>query len=272
MTDQQASRQDQAQPRYPIGSVDRVLQLLLLFRDREAIRVADAAQELGVANSTAHRLLAMLQMHGFIAQERETRRYVPGPAIIELGNAVHRQDDLADLGRTAAEELQELLSETANVSVLQHTSVVFIAGAECQQALRIADQTGCRIAAFHSAPGKSMLAGMPRERLHLLYPDDELTDPSNGVTMRRSDLETELEEVRAAGFATNDVPNTSAVGEFLSLAVPVHRDGAIVLALSVAAPAQRATYSWKQLAITELTRTAKALESQFRPDQQGSDT
>lgn len=272
MSDQQASTREQAQPRYPIGSVDRVLQLLLLFRDREAIRVADAARELGVANSTAHRLLAMLQMHGFIAQDRETRRYVPGPAIIELGNAVHRQDDIVDRGRAAAEELQERLSETANVSVLQHTSVVFIAGAECQQALRIVNQTGRRIAAFHSAPGKAMLAGMPPERLRSLYPDDELTDPSNGVTMHRRDLEVELADVRAAGFATNDVPNTSAAGEFLSLAVPVHRDGVIVLALSVAAPAQRATASWKQLAITELTRTAKALESRLRSDQRGSDT
>ncbi len=272
MSNSEASPPDQAQPRYPIGSVDRVLQLLLLFRDRQAIRVADAARELGVANSTAHRLLAMLQVHGFIAQERDTRRYVPGPAIIELGNAVHRQDDIADLGRVAAEELQERLSETANVSVLQHTSVVFIAGAECQQALRIADQTGRRIAAFHSAPGKAMLAGLPLERLHSLYPDDELIDPSNGVTMRRRDLEAELAAARAVGFATNDVANTSAVGDFLSLAVPVHRDGVIVMALSVAAPAPRATDAWKQRAITELTRTAKAMERQFRSGQRGSDT
>lgn len=251
-------------PRYPIGSVDRVLQLLLLFRDRPAIRVADAASELGVANSTAHRLLAMLQVHGFVAQERETRRYVPGPAIIELGSAVNRQEDITDLALVACEELQERTSETANASVLQHTSVVFIAGAECQHALRIANQTGRRIAAFHSAPGKVMLAGLPLERLRSLYPDDEIIDPFNNVTVRRADLEAELQDVRELGYATNDVPNTSAVGEFLSLAVPVRRDGAIVVALSVAAPAPRATASWRELAVREAVRTAQQLESQIR--------
>ena len=252
------------QPRYPISSVDRVLQLLLLFRERPAIRVADAAAELGVANSTAHRLLAMLQVHGFIAQERESRRYVPGPAIIQLGNAVNRQEDITGLALQAAEELQERLSETANVSVLQHTSVVFIAGAECQHALRIANQTGRRIAAFHSAPGKVMLAGLSPACLRSLYPDDDLTDPFNGVTVRRADLEAELEQIKTDGYATNDIPNTNAVGEFLSLAVPVRRDGAIVVALSVAAPAQRATATWRKLAVKELMSTAKALESQLR--------
>jgi IclR family acetate operon transcriptional repressor len=264
MAAQPSSQRDLDKPRYPIGSVDRVLQLLLLFRHRPTIRVADAAAELGVAASTAHRLLAMLQVHGFIAQDHKTRQYVPGPAIIELGNAVHRHGDLTELGQGAAEELQARVLETANVSVLQHTSVVFIAGSECEQALRIANQTGRRIAAFHSAPGKVMLAGLPIERLRSLYPDDELTDPFNGVTMRRVALEAELVEVRSLGYATNDVPNTSAVGEFLSMAVAVHRNGEIVMALSVAAPAQRAMDSWRKLAVTELKRTAKALESQFK--------
>ena len=251
-------------PRYPIGSVDRVLQLLLLFRDRSSIRVADAASELGVAGSTAHRLLAMLQAHGFIAQDRETRRYVPGPAIIELGNAVHRQDNITDVAQAATEELCERLSETANAGVLQHTAVVFTAGAECEHALRIADQTGKRIAAFHSSAGKAMLADLPHERLRALYPSEKIVDPSNGVTMARADLEAQLDEVRARGYATNDVANTSAVGDFLSLAVPVRRNGSVIAALSVAAPAQRATTSWAERAVKELRGSARSLERQIK--------
>ncbi len=253
-------------PRYPIGSVDRVLKLLLLFRDRPSIRVADAARELEVAGSTAHRLLAMLQVHGFIAQERETRQYVPGLAILELGSAVNRQSDITGLTQAATEELAARLTETANAAVLQHSSVVFTAGTECQHALRIADQTGQRIAAFHSAPGKAMLADLSVERLRALHPSDVLTDSFNGVTMRRTDLESELEEIRANGYATNDVPNTTAVGDFLSIAVPIRRNGIAVAALSVAAPAQRATTSWREQAVQELRRSAKSLEEQIDVD------
>lgn len=172
------SKQDQPQrrdsPRYPIGSVDRVLQLLLLFRERSSIRVADAAKELGVAGSTAHRLLAMLQVHGFIAQDRGTS-VRSRTAMVELGQAVNRQGDITVRSRAAAEELCDRLDETAQASVLRATSVVFTAGAESHQALRIADPTGMRIAAFHSAPGKVMLA-LSLESLRVLHPPDALTD------------------------------------------------------------------------------------------------
>ena len=45
-------------PQYPIESVDNALKLLLLLGERPEIRLTDASQYLGVASSTAHRLLA----------------------------------------------------------------------------------------------------------------------------------------------------------------------------------------------------------------------
>lgn len=53
-------------PQYPIESVDRALQVLLMFGDAESIRIADAAGALGVAHSTVHRLSAMLLKYGFV--------------------------------------------------------------------------------------------------------------------------------------------------------------------------------------------------------------
>ena len=70
----------QKRPTYSIEAVDNALQLLQLLRDGGALRLKDAADELGVAPSTAHRLLAMLVYRGFAVQD-ETRRYVPGPAM-----------------------------------------------------------------------------------------------------------------------------------------------------------------------------------------------
>jgi IclR family transcriptional regulator, acetate operon repressor len=40
--------------------VENALRLLRMLRDRPSIRVSEAAAELSVARSTAHRLLAML--------------------------------------------------------------------------------------------------------------------------------------------------------------------------------------------------------------------
>ncbi|WP_284978657.1 helix-turn-helix domain-containing protein [Arthrobacter sp. fls2-241-R2A-200] len=58
-------------PTYSIEAVDNALQLLQLLRDVGSLRLKDAAAELGVAPSTAHRLLAML-VYG--ASRSKTRR------------------------------------------------------------------------------------------------------------------------------------------------------------------------------------------------------
>lgn len=263
MAKKQANLRKSPAPAYPIGSVDRVLQLLLLFRDHSSLRVTDAANELDVALSTAHRLLAMLRVHGFIAQDDKTHQYVPGPAILELGAAVNRNDDVTDVAEAATAELCERLGETASAGVLQHTSIVFTAGTESNQVLRIADQTGRRIAAFHSSLGKVLLADLSPERLRELYPSDTLTDPSIGITMERAALEAELEVVRARGYATNDIPNSSAAVAFLSLAAPIRRNGSAIAALSVAAPAQRATPEWERRAVAELRRSTEWVDKQI---------
>lgn len=81
--------------------------------------------------------------------------------------------------------------------------------------------------------------------------------------MQRADLETELDEVRVRGYATNDVRNTSAAGDFLSIAVPIRKDGTVIPALSIAASAQPTTDSWRERAVKELQRSAKSLERQI---------
>lgn len=64
-------------PQYPIESVDNALRLLLLLGEQTEIRLTEASQYLGVASSTAHRLLAMLQYRGgFIRQDPASKAIV----------------------------------------------------------------------------------------------------------------------------------------------------------------------------------------------------
>ena len=60
-------------PQYPIESVDNALKVLLLLGEEPKLRLTDVSRYLGVASSTAHRLLAMLQYRGFVRQDAATR-------------------------------------------------------------------------------------------------------------------------------------------------------------------------------------------------------
>jgi len=85
---------DAAVPLYPIESVDNALRLLLLLAEQPRIRLTDASNYLGVASSTAHRLLAMLQYRGFVRQDSVSKAYVPGSALNTIAAAVNRQIDV----------------------------------------------------------------------------------------------------------------------------------------------------------------------------------
>ena len=91
--------EDGAEPAYPIASVDNALRLIRLFNDRDSLRLADACSYLGVAHSTAHRLLAMLIHHGFVQQDPQSRTYRPGPTLLEIGLAVVESSDVRTKAR-----------------------------------------------------------------------------------------------------------------------------------------------------------------------------
>src|ERR1700731_5058294 len=83
-----ASVTDSLAPQYPIESVDKALKLLLLLGERPEIRLSEAARYLGVAPSTAHRLLAMLAYRGFVRQDPVSKAYLPGPSLTGVAFAI----------------------------------------------------------------------------------------------------------------------------------------------------------------------------------------
>jgi DNA-binding IclR family transcriptional regulator len=222
---------------YPISSVDNALRLLNLFRDRRPVRVSEAAAALGVARSTAHRLLSTLERHGFARRDPATRTYLPGPALAELGLATAG----LDLVRAARAELERLAAETgetAHVVVLEGPSAVFLDSAESSKALRVASRAGAAMPAHCTSGGKAMLARLAAEELASLYPPgrrlEQMTPRSIGT---REALEEELAAIRGRGYATNR--DESEIG--VSAVAAAFRSGAAgrLAAFSVSAPTSR---------------------------------
>lgn len=199
-------------PTYPISSVDNVLRLLLLYRERRLIRVTDAATELGVGRSTAHRLLAMLAHHGFVEQDPETRAYRAGHALAEIGLATIREDGLGDHMRPFMERLRDEVNETIQLVVLQGANCLFIETVESHRPLRSASRVGVVVPAHCLGGGKALLAELPTERLRRLYPSPVIPAATPRSITSRDELEAHLREVRERGYATNFGESEEEIG------------------------------------------------------------
>jgi IclR family transcriptional regulator, acetate operon repressor len=228
----------QDSPAYPIASVDNALRLLLLFREQPRLRLTDACKYLGVAHSTAHRLLAMLTYHGFVRQEPGSRTYVAGRALIEVGLAVVGTLSVRDQAKPFMEELARELEETVHLGVLDGDQVRYVDAIESQRALRVSARTGSLIPAHCTSLGKAMLALHTDEQVATLYPSS--SEPFAAPTRRSittfERLEAELKRVRSRGYAINSGESEEGVG---SVAVAFRDFAGRPAALAVAAPTSR---------------------------------
>ncbi len=206
-------------PAYPISSVDNALRLLLLFRDQQLIRVTDASTALGIGRSTAHRLLATLQHRGFVEQDPGTRAYRAGPALTEIGLTTIREDGVREHMRPFMERLRDEVNETIQLVVLQGARCLFIETVESHRPLRTASRVGITVPAHCLSGGKALLAQLPQERLHKLYPTPDLPTATPFSLATRDALETDLEQVRRLGYATNFGESEEEIG---SIGVAVH--------------------------------------------------
>jgi DNA-binding IclR family transcriptional regulator len=200
-----------SRPQYPIESVDNAMRILLVMGERSELRLTEVAKYLGVATSTAHRLLAMLQYRGFVRQDSSTKVYAPGPALTGVAFSILQRFDVREPLRPYLEELNRETKETVHLGILDGTSVRFIDAIESPRAVRVASRLGLSIPAHCTSTGKAMLSALSVDQLRLLYPHEELPGLTEHSLRTRSVLEKELAEVRRRGYATSSEESEEGV-------------------------------------------------------------
>lgn len=230
------------QPAYPVGSVDKALRLLLMVAERPSgLRIADAAEALDVAPSTAHRLLQMLTHHGFAQQDRASRIYLPGPTLQRLASPRER---IRTLARPILAELVAEFRETVHLATLEGASALIVLSVESPYLLRIGDRTGHSQAAHRTAVGRVLLSQFSTaDAIELLRRAGHQVDEEL--------LTVGAERLRTDGFLQQ---HGEAEAGISGVAVPVHGPGGIEYAIST-------TYPTGRIEANDVSRLAKAMQA-----------
>jgi len=239
-------------PPYAVESVDNALRILQMLRDSGQVRVSDVAAELGIARSTAHRLLAMLVYRDFAVQS-EDRSYRPGPAIAAEPLRGEPTQRLRQVMRPHMEALCDQVAETINLVVRLGTQTRFLHTVESAHVLRVGDRQGTILPAWKTSGGKVLLAELPDAQLTALLRGASGRPPEGLTAAERRSLVTQLRLVRDQGYAENIEESESGV---CAIGVCVRdRLGDPVAALSVSAPSVRYTPDRSRVFLRELRTT-----------------
>lgn len=220
-----------------LTSVDNALWVLQLVAERQELRVSEAAELLGVARSTAHRLLSALRRREFLMQDKRNGTYRPGPALHAIGMMAISRLDIRRIAQPVLEQLRDKTRETASLAVLEGTMVRFVDCYEGLTTVRIGSRAGVVRYAHASAVGKAILAGLSDTNVELRYPAEELPTPTPAAIASRSALLADLGRIRHRGYALNWEESSEGVA---AVAVAL-RDisGMPIASISVSVPSMR---------------------------------
>jgi DNA-binding IclR family transcriptional regulator len=217
--------------------VTSALDVLDCFLDAEELGVSDIARRLGVAKSTAHRLLTSLSARGLTDKNPESGQYRLGLHLYELGQIA---GDRMRLRRTAVpllEELRQLTGCTAHLAVPDGSHVIYIERLEPLRGASRMNSVARRMPSHCTSSGKAIAAFDPeaaRARRAAGFP--ALTPASIRTA---ADFERAQTEIRRRGVATNV---DEALEGFASVAAPVlDSNGRARAAISLVGPTAQIT-------------------------------
>lgn len=215
-----------------LQSVASALDLLDCFAEEDELGVIDISKQLGVAKSTAHRLLTALASRGFIEQNARNGKYRLGLHLYELGQLAVSRYDLRLGARPILEELREVTGWTVQLSVPSGVDTLVLERLQTLRAFRARAEWSRRLPAHLTAHGKVLCAYDPeflRRRLEaglVARTPLSTTDPAK--------FKAELELVLRRGYATatgEALPDVSSVA-----AAVIDSRGVAVAALGITGP------------------------------------
>ncbi|ALG13050.1 IclR family transcriptional regulator [Kibdelosporangium phytohabitans] len=218
-----------------VQSLQRAFDLLEGLADAGGeASLSELATSSGLPMPTIHRLIRTLVALGYVRQH-PNRRYALGSRLIRLGENAGRQ--FGTWARPLLADLVDEVGETANLAVLEHDEVVYVAQAPSRHSMRMFTEVGRRLLPHGTGVGKAMLSQMaPNDVRELLkrtgmpaYTPNTFQDPE--LLLRH------LAEVTTRGYAIDESEQELGVR---CIAVPV-KGTPSPAAISVSGPEGRLT-------------------------------
>ncbi len=227
----------QARPTVDGGlqSVLAALDVLDCFATDDELGVSELARRIGVAKSTAHRLLTTLCARGLAEHDEQTGRYRLGMRLYELGQLALDRNEMRTRALPVLRELQYVSGGTIHFAVPDGSDVVYLERLVHVSSIRSFAHVGRRLPSHCTSSGKVIAAFTPVAAAARVRAGFTPLTTHSIHSERQYALA--LAQVRKQGFAVNA---DEALAGFASVAAPVlGHDGSAKAAISIVGPSDR---------------------------------
>jgi DNA-binding IclR family transcriptional regulator len=202
------------------------------------------------------RLLATLELRGYVEQNSETEDYRLGVKALQLGQAYLTQNTLTARAQPILKTLADKSGETASLVILQNGQVQFPLSIEPKRPVRVAPRVSVSFSAKFNAAGRLLTAQLN---------DAVLAEILSGNTPQDVSIRNQLSELRSTGQIT-DRGGVEADVVALARVVRGHNNE-VVGAIELLAPQYRGKVEVLSPMVEE---AAQALSHALGANQQGA--
>jgi IclR family transcriptional regulator, pca regulon regulatory protein len=221
-----------------MGGLAKGLEVLRTFsRTRPHMTLSEIAARAGLPAATARRCLNTLEELGYVT--RNGRQFLLRPRVLEIGAVYLESMDIDALTRNHLEEMAAETGDSAALSVLSGTQIIYVARASVRTLLRLEAHVGSHFPAHATSMGRVLLAGLSAESLANYFAKAKLERLTEKTVTDRSQLERLIGDARRNGYCVIEEELSMGV---VALAVPVvDSAGRVVAALNTSSHSRQTT-------------------------------
>lgn len=220
-----------------VSSLENALTLLDSYTmDLPEIKISEAAEKMGIAKSTAHRLLTTLESEGFVTKDIKSNHYILGGSILSLSSVMISNNKICQAAIPVLEDLVELSGESAHVAKLEKNRVVYLYKIDCQHSVRLLSHHGKENPAYCTSSGQAVLAFQPEDAIDAVI-KEELHPYTNHTITSPEKLKQALHKIKESNYAVSAEELHDGV---TSIGAPIrNRNGKVIASVNIAGPVQR---------------------------------
>lgn len=231
-------------------TVGKALTILDLFTEqRPSFSLTEVSQATGIDTATCHRMLKVLERHGYVFRAAASKQYSLGATVLRLARTREITTPMSATLQAVVDALTEKIAETSHASVIAGHQVATVAARDGSRSNRVHVEYGARMELHATATGLACLAYGAAA-----FVEQALAAPMTRFTSTTVSSTQELEEVlsltRLRGYSVADGsfdPDVMGVGSPF-----FNPDGTAMGAIAIATPLSR-------MDSINLTRTALAV-------------
>lgn len=214
---------------YLIQSVSHSLDVLEeLCKSAGEMGVTELSKRLKLHKNNVFRLLATLEIRGYVEQNRNSEDYRLGVKTLQLGQAYMAQSTLVQRAYPILKKLSEDIGETVSLATLQNGNVQFPLSIETKRPVKVSPRIAVSFSAKTNAVGRLLTAQLS---------DAILTEILSTNTPQDVAIKNQLNELRNTGTI---IDRGATEAEVIAIGKVVRNNHDVVAAIEVLIPQYRA--------------------------------